>query len=50
MKQLLLICAVVALVGGCGGKKEDGNTGVVKPNLPSPKAVVEEAIREELTN
>ena len=42
---------------GCG-KKEDGNTGVVKPNLPSPKAVpvnidnpiVEEAIREELTN
>ena len=43
MKQLLLICAVVAL--GCG-KKEDGNTGVVKPNLPSPKAVVEEAIRK----
>jgi len=43
MKQLLLICAVVAL--GCG-KKEDGNTGVVKPNLPSPKAGVEEAIRK----
>ena len=58
VKQILVICAVVALVGGCGGKKEDGNTGVVKPNLPSPKAVpvnidnpiVEEAIREELTN
>ena len=56
-KTILLIVAV-ALVGGCGGKKEDGNTGVVKPNLPSPKAVpvnidnpiVEEAIREELTN
>jgi len=56
MKQLLLILAVVALVGGCGGKKEDGNTGVVNPNKPSPKAVpvniadpiVEKAIREEL--
>ena len=55
MKQLLLICAVVALVG-CG-KKEDGNTGVVNPNKPSPKAVpeklitnpiVERAIREDL--
>ena len=41
-----------------GGKKADGNTGVVNPNKPSPKAVpvnidnpiVEEAIREELTN
>ena len=59
MKIILtvLICLCV-LVGGCGGKKEDGNTGVVKPNLPSPKAVpvnidnpiVEETIREELTN
>ena len=56
MKQLLLICAVVALVGGCG-KKEDGNTGVVNPKKPSPKAVheklisdpiIEKAIREEL--
>ena len=54
MKQLLLICAVVALVG-CG-KKDDGNTGVVNPNMPSLKAVpvniadpiVEKAIREQL--
>ena len=54
MKQLLLICAVVALVG-CG-KKKDGNTGVVNPNKPSPKAVpvniadpiVEKAIRKSL--
>ena len=54
MKQILLICAVVALVG-CG-KKEDGNTGVVNPNKPSPKAVpvniadpiVEKAIRKKL--
>ena len=42
MKQLLLICAVVALVG-CG-KKEDGNTGVVNPNKPSPKAIPEKLI------
>ena len=35
MKQILLMIAVVALVG-CGKKKEDGNTGVVKPNKPSP--------------
>ena len=56
MKQILLICAVVALVGGCGGKKDDGNTGVVNPNKPSPKAVpvniadpiLEKAIRKEL--
>ncbi len=34
MKQLLLICAVVMLVG-CG-KKDDPNTGVVNPNKPSP--------------
>ena len=27
------------MVGGCGGKKDDGNTGVVNPNKPSPKAV-----------
>ena len=55
MKQLLLICAVVALVG-CGGKKDDGNTGVANPNKPSPKAVpaniadpiVEKAIRKKL--
>ena len=55
MKQLLLICAVVAVVG-CG-KKDDPNTGVVNPNKPSPKAVpeklitdpiVEKAVREEL--
>ena len=51
MKQLLLICAVVALVGGCGGKKDDGNTGVVKPNKPSPKAVpvnIADTILEQL--
>ena len=34
----LMILAAVALVG-CG-KKDDGNTGVVNPNKPSPKAVV----------
>jgi Leucine-rich repeat (LRR) protein len=44
MKQILLICAVVALVG-CG-KKEDGNTGVVNPNKPSPKAVPEKPITD----
>ncbi len=37
MNQILLICAVVALVGGCGGKKDDGNTGVVNPNKPAPE-------------
>ena len=42
MKQILLMIAVVALVG-CG-KKDDGNTGVVKPNLPSPKSVPEKLI------
>ena len=55
MKQVSLMIALVALVG-CG-KKEDGNTGVVNPNKPSPKAVpeklitdpiVEEAIRKHL--
>ena len=46
MKQFLLICAVVALVGGCGGKKDDGNTGVVNPNKPSPKAVPEKPITD----
>jgi len=54
MKQLLLICAVVALVG-CG-EKENGNTGVVNPNEPLPKPppanidnpIVEKAIREYL--
>jgi hypothetical protein len=42
MKQILLIIAVVALVG-CG-KEDDANTGVVKPNLPSPKAAPEKLI------
>ena len=55
MKQLLLICAVVALVG-CG-KKADGNTGVINPNKPSTDSaseklitdhIVEKAIRVEL--
>jgi Leucine-rich repeat (LRR) protein len=55
MKQLLLICAVVALMGGCGGKKDDPiPIGGLKS---SPKAVpekliadpiVEKAVREEL--
>jgi len=54
MKQVLLMIAVVVLVG-CG-KKDDGNTGVVNPNKPSPKAtseklitdpIVEKAIRSE---
>ena len=44
------------MVGGCGGKKDDGNTGVVNPNKPSPKAgpvniadpIVEKEIREQL--
>ena len=42
MKQILLILAVV-VVAGCG-KKKDGNTGVVNPNKPSPKAVPEKLI------
>jgi Leucine-rich repeat (LRR) protein len=41
MKQILVICA---LVGGCSRKKDDGNTGVVNPNKPSPKAVSEKLI------
>ena len=48
MKQLLLICVVVALVGGCGGEKEDGNTGVVNPNKPSPKAIPEKLIADSI--
>ena len=47
MKQILLMIAVVALVG-CGGKKEDGNTGVVKPIKPSPKAAPEKLISEPI--
>ena len=52
MRYFLLILALV----GCG-KKDDGNTGVVKTNLPSPKAtaekliadpIVEKAIRKQL--
>ena len=54
MKQILLMIAVMALVG-CG-KKDDGNTGVVNPNKPSPKSVpvnianpiVEKVIRAQL--
>jgi Leucine-rich repeat (LRR) protein len=42
MKQLLLICAVVALVGGCA------STPKVVPNSPEAKAAIEKAIREEL--
>ena len=47
MKQILLMIAVVALVG-CGGKKEDGNTGVVNPNKPSPKAASEKLIADPI--
>jgi len=46
MKQILLICAVVVLVG-CG-KKEDGNTGVVNPNKPSPKVAPEKVIADPI--
>jgi len=53
---LLLAVSLPLLLGGCG-EKEDGNTGVVNPNEPSPKAIpekliadpiVEKAIRESL--
>ena len=53
--RCFLLMIVVVLVG-CG-KKDDGNTGVVDPNKPSPKAVpeklitdpiVEKAIRKQL--
>ena len=40
MKQILLICAVVALVGGCA------STPKVVPNSPEAKAAIEAAIRE----
>ena len=46
VRYSLLIIAVVAVVG-CG-KKEDGNTGVVKPNLPSPEAVPEKLITDPI--
>jgi hypothetical protein len=42
MKQLLLICAVVALVGGCA------STPKVVPNSPEAEAAIEAAIRKEL--
>ena len=45
MKQILLMIAVVGLVG-CE-KKDDGNTGVVNPNKPSPKAVPEKLITDK---
>ena len=40
MKQLLLICAVVALAGGCA------STPKVVPNSPEAKAAIEAAIRK----
>jgi len=40
MKQLLLICAAVALVGGCA------STPKVVPNSPEAKAAIEAAIRK----
>ena len=43
MKQLLLILAVVALVGGCGGKKE-----AESPTVEIADPILEEAIRKEL--
>ena len=39
MKQILLICAVVALMGGCA------STPKVVPNSPEAKAAIEVAIR-----
>ena len=53
MRYFLLMIVVVLV--GCG-KKDDGNTGVVNPNKPSPKAVpvnidnpiVEKRVREQL--
>ena len=42
-KTILLIVALV----GCG-KKEDGNTGAVNPNKPSPKAVAEKLIADPI--
>ena len=46
MKQILVMMAAVVLVG-CG-KKDDGNTGVVNPNKPSPKAVPEKLITDPI--
>ena len=45
--KVLIPILIGLLIVGCG-KKDDGNTGVVNPNKPSPKAVVEEAIRWSL--
>ena len=42
MKQILLMIAVVALVGGCA------STPKVVPNSPEAKAAIEAAIRAEL--
>ena len=41
MKQILVICAVVALVGGCA------STPKVIPNSPEAKAAIEAAIRKD---
>ena len=54
--KVLIPILIGLLVVGCG-KKDDGNTGVVNPNKPSPKAaskklitdpIVEKAIRKKL--
>jgi len=36
--QKTILMIVAGVLAGCG-KKDDANTGVVNPNLPSPKAV-----------
>jgi len=45
VKQILVMMAVVLV--GCG-EKEDGNTGVVNPNKPSPKAIPEKIIDDPI--
>ena len=42
--RTLIPILIGLLVVGCGGKKDDGNTGVVNPNKPSPKVVPDKLI------
>ncbi len=43
----LCVLIITVVLVGCG-KKDDGNTGVVNPNKPSPKAVPEKLIADPL--